>query len=174
MEDNSSSKAFDQDVKIPAETAEKGGQKISEEDKEESPDDSEKGQTVIEKDAPPQEVVDLSMEGGITKLVSSKDLLDAAVDKMEEEESSVDDPTDVDARSIKEEETNKMVSATNNLELEQIWEQQHDEKGDQESSKDQPENVEKQINFLINSYLHHNKIVKLTKKPIGVVKVASS
>ena len=100
------------------------------------------------------------MEGGVTKLVSSKDLLDAAVDKMEEEESSVDDPTEVDARSIKEEETSKMVSATNNLELEQIWEQQHDEKGDQESSKDQPENVEKQINFLINSYLHHNKIVK--------------
>ena len=84
---------------------------------------------MIEKDAPPQEVVDLSMEGGITKLVSSKDLLDAAVDKMEEEESSVDDPTEVDARSIKEEETSKMVSATNNLELEQIWEQQHDEKG---------------------------------------------
>ena len=77
---------------------------------------------MIEKDAPPQEVVDLSMEGGITKLVSSKDLLDAAVDKMEEEESSVDDPTE-------EEETSKMVSATNNLELEQIWEQQHDEKG---------------------------------------------
>ena len=174
MEDNSSSKAFDQDVKIPAKTAEKGGQKIFEEDKEESPDDSEKGQTVIEKDAPPQEVVDLSMEGGITKLVSSKDLLDAAVDKMEEEESSVD------ARSIKEvetmmgEETSKMVSATNNLELEQIWEQQHDKKGDQESSKDQPENVEKQINFLINSYLHHNKIVKLTKKPIGVGNGASS
>ena len=174
MEDNSSSKAFDQDVKIPAETADQGGQKISEEVKEESPDDSEKEQTVIEKDAPPQEVVDLSMEGGITKLVSSKDLLDAAVDKMEEEESSVD------ARSIKEvetmmgEETSKMVSATNNLELEQIWEQQHDEKGDQESSKDQPENVEKQINFLINSYLHHNKIVKLTKKPIGVGNGASS
>ena len=174
MEDNSSSKAFDQDVKIPAETADQGGQKISEEVKEESPDDSEKEQTVIEKDAPPQEVVDLSMEGGITKLVSSKDLLDAAVDKMEEEESSVD------ARSIKEvetmmgEETSKMVSATNNLELEQIWEQQHDEKGDQESSKDQPENVEKQINFLINSYLHHNKIVKLTKKPIGVGNGANS
>ena len=107
-------------------------------------------------------------------MVSSKDLLDAAVDKMEEEESSVD------ARSIKEvetmmgEETSKMVSATNNLELEQIWEQQHDEKGDQESSKDQPENVEKQINFLINSYLHHNKIVKLTKKPIGAGKGANS
>ena len=167
MEDNSSSKAFDQDVKIPAETADQGGQKISEEVKEESPDDSEKEQTVIEKDAPPQEVVDLSMEGGITKLVSSKDLLDATVDKMEEEESSVDDPTE-------EEETSKMVSATNNLELEQIWEQQHDEKGDQESSKDQPENVEKQINFLINSYLHHNKIVKLTKKPIGVGNGASS
>ena len=135
---------------------------------------------MIEKDAPPQEVVDLSMEGGITKLVSSKDLLDAAVDKMEEEESLVDDPTEVDGRLIKEvetkmsEETSKMGEKTNNLELEQIWEQQHDEEGDQESSKDQPENVEKQINFLINSYLHHNKIVKLTKKPIGVVKVASS
>ena len=93
-------------------------------------------------------MVDLSMEGGITKLVSSKDLLDAAVDKMEEEESSVDDPTEVDGRSIKEvetkmsEETSKMGEKTNNLELEQIWEQQHDEEGDQESSKDQPENVD--------------------------------
>ena len=108
---------------------------------------------MIEKDAPPQEVVDLSMEGGITKLVSSKDLLDAAVDKMEEEESSLEDPTELGDRSNKEEKTkmeeepSKMVNAADTLEPEQIYEEQHEEKGPQESSKDHRENVEKTNQF---------------------------
>merc|ERR1719150_741261 len=79
---------------------------------------------------------------------------------MEEEESSLEDPKEVDDRSNKEEETkmekeeNKMeeeasktVNAANTLEPEQIHEEQHDEKGPQDSSKDHPENVEKTNQF---------------------------
>merc|ERR1719350_1881303 len=88
VEDNSGSEAVDQvdqDAKTPAEAADQGAQKMSEEDKEKPPKDSEeatkeKDQTVIGKDATPPEVSDLSKEEGITKSESSKGLQDAAID----------------------------------------------------------------------------------------------
>merc|ERR1711963_149645 len=105
--------------------------------------------TVIEKDATPPEVSDLRKEEEITKSESSKGLQDATIDKMEEEESSLEDPTEVGDRSNKEEktkmeeektkmeeETSKMVNVANTLEAEQIHEEQHDENGPQESRKD--------------------------------------